>query len=71
MEEKLDPARCPVCGEANGCAMAADPDASHCWCFDATISTETLELVPAEARGTVCVCARCASAPPPSDKVRA
>jgi hypothetical protein len=39
--------------------MAADPDATHCWCFDVTIKPEALERVPAEARGIACVCAAC------------
>ena len=26
------PARCPLCGEPNQCAMAADPEATECWC---------------------------------------
>jgi hypothetical protein len=59
----IDPARCPVCGAENRCAMAADPDASHCWCFDVTISAESLSRVPAEARGVACLCARCGGMP--------
>jgi hypothetical protein len=43
--------------------MAADAAASGCWCFDVTMSPESLELVPKEARGIACICARCASAP--------
>jgi hypothetical protein len=60
----IDPARCPVCGADNRCAMAADPDASRCWCFDVAISAESLSLIPAEARGVACVCARCAATLP-------
>jgi len=56
----VDPARCPLCDGENACAMAADPDAEHCWCFDATFAPKTLERVPAEARGIACVCAPCA-----------
>ena len=59
----VDPTRCPLCGADNRCAMAADPDATYCWCFDATIAAETLERVPAEARGVACVCAACAKPP--------
>jgi len=39
--------------------MAADPEATHCWCFDVTIRSEALERVPTEAQGVACVCARC------------
>jgi hypothetical protein len=56
----VDPARCPLCGAENLCAMAADPEAIHCWCFDVTVANEALERVPAEARGVACVCAACA-----------
>jgi Cysteine-rich CWC len=61
MEASADPSRCPLCGEANACAMAVDPNASRCWCFDVTIAPEALDCVPAEARGVACICARCAS----------
>jgi len=57
----VDPARCPLCGAGNACAMTADPDAKHCWCFDAVMSTEALARVPPEAMGVACICARCAS----------
>jgi cysteine-rich CWC protein len=57
----VDPARCPLCGVDNACAMAADPAARDCWCADATISARALERVPAEAKRVACVCARCAS----------
>ncbi|MBI2963561.1 MAG: cysteine-rich CWC family protein [Deltaproteobacteria bacterium] len=56
-----DPARCPLCGAANACAMAADPSASRCWCFEAAIAPEALERVPAAARGVACICPRCAT----------
>jgi hypothetical protein len=55
----VDPSRCPLCTGANHCAMVADPDATHCWCFDVTIAAEALERVPAEARGVACVCVDC------------
>jgi hypothetical protein len=41
--------------------MAADPNATRCWCFDVEIAPEALERVPAGARGVACVCARCAA----------
>ena len=56
----VDPSRCPLCGRSNQCAMVADPEATHCWCFDVTIAPEALERVPAEARGVACVCLECA-----------
>lgn len=59
-----DPTRCPICGGDNRCAMAADPGAADCWCFAAPVSPEALRAVPEEARGLVCICARCAAGPP-------
>ena len=64
-----DPARCPLCGEANACAMqaagAAISPSPSCWClalpapdFPATL----LERVPPASRGRACICTRCAAA---------
>jgi hypothetical protein len=35
--------------------------AETCWCFDATIPSEVIERIPADARGVVCVCKACVS----------
>jgi hypothetical protein len=53
----VDPRRCPLCGAANGCALA--DGATTCWCFCETISAELLERVPPEAQGVVCICRAC------------
>jgi hypothetical protein len=66
----MDPARCPLCGAENRCAMAADPAAEDCWCFTAQVSAEALARVPEEARGAVCLCARCAAGRTPETPVR-
>ncbi len=50
--------RCPLCGGPNECGMAAGK--SECWCFEAKIAPEVLARVPEEAKGKVCVCAKCA-----------
>jgi hypothetical protein len=42
----VDPARCPVCGASNGCAMAAGGD-GKCWCVDVRMSPEALARIPA------------------------
>ena len=52
--------RCPLCGGANDCGGA--PAKSECWCEKLTISREVIEMVPGEAKGKVCVCAKCAQA---------
>jgi hypothetical protein len=58
-----DPARCPLCGGDNRCAMEIEQATGQtqppCWCVTQTIPAGLLERLPAEARGTACVCARC------------
>jgi len=56
---ELKPDRCPICGGPNDCGMAAVK--SECWCASVKISPEALALVPEEAKGKVCICAKCAS----------
>jgi len=56
-----DPARCPVCTQANDCGMARGE--STCWCFEAVISPTALDAVPEEALGKICICRRCAGVP--------
>lgn len=62
----LDPSRCPVCGDQNGCAAVAAgrERCTDCWCFRVTIPAEALARVPAAARDRACLCARCAGAIP-------
>ena len=55
----FDPARCPICGELNECATAADPDATECWCEAVKFPQDLLARVPEGALGTICVCRRC------------
>jgi hypothetical protein len=57
-----DPARCPVCGDANACGVAAG--SSDCWCFGAAIPDAALAAVPPEARGEACICRACATREP-------
>ncbi|MDH4283086.1 MAG: cysteine-rich CWC family protein [Myxococcales bacterium] len=56
-----DTTRCPLCGQANECAIAAGRDAESCWCMNVIIDTAALASIPPEARGKVCICVRCAS----------
>lgn len=56
----FDPQRCPLCGEPNGCAMAAGAAEGSCWCASVTIPRAALECIPVAARGVACVCRRCA-----------
>ena len=57
----LDPTRCPLCALPNVCGMAAGE--ASCWCFDAQLAPEALARIPERARGVVCICAKCGSAP--------
>jgi hypothetical protein len=57
----VDPARCPLCGEANDCQIAAGR--ATCWCFDSPVPPDVLACVPPEAQGVACVCQTCASEP--------
>ena len=55
----IDPAHCPLCGEPNQCAMAADPEADECWCESDKFPHDLLARVPTNAVGRVCICQRC------------
>jgi len=60
----VDASRCPLCGEANGCAIERERETGQaqgpCWCMQAGVSAEALALVPPDARGLACICGRCA-----------
>ncbi|MDP2742677.1 MAG: cysteine-rich CWC family protein [Hydrogenophaga sp.] len=59
----FDPARCPLCGGDNRCAMeierATGLQQPPCWCVSATFSPDLLARIPADAGGKACVCATC------------
>jgi Cysteine-rich CWC len=58
LNSRFSPDRCPLCGGPNDCGVAQGKD--QCWCFTANISPEALAPLPEEARGKICICARCA-----------
>ena len=62
----IDATRCPICGEANRCAVELARDSGNaqasCWCMQADFSAALLSKAPDAARGTACICARCAAA---------
>ncbi len=64
----LDASLCPLCGQANQCAMELEKATGQaqppCWCTRADIrfSQALLARVPPQARGQACICARCALA---------
>lgn len=56
---EVDNAKCPLCGESNQCAVAADPNAIACWCESVTFPDELLAKMPADAVRKSCVCQKC------------
>ena len=65
---ELKQERCPLCGGPNECGLAAGK--SECWCFEAKIAPEVLERVLKEAKGKVCVCAKCAGGSATDRRIR-
>jgi hypothetical protein len=61
----MDTSRCPICGAENACAMARDPGAGDCWCFNTPITQQARSAIPEDAMGLVCICARCATSETP------
>ncbi len=59
-----DPARCPLCGGPNRCALETQRSTGEpqppCWCTQVTFSAETLARVPDAARQKACLCQACA-----------
>ncbi|HEY4665618.1 MAG TPA: cysteine-rich CWC family protein [Comamonas sp.] len=68
MSSILDSSRCPLCGQANQCAVAAGLPPESCWCMQASIAPEALERVPAKQRGKACVCPACGQAAVTNDQ---
>lgn len=60
----LDPSRCPICGQANQCAMEVEKATGQpqdpCWCMQVDFNAELLAQLPAESRGQACICRSCA-----------
>ncbi|MDR0276128.1 MAG: cysteine-rich CWC family protein [Burkholderiaceae bacterium] len=60
-----DPARCPLCGQPNGCAMqtakATGQPQPPCWCAQVQIDHATLAALPPQAIGRACLCRACAT----------
>lgn len=54
--------RCPLCGKANRCVIAAGHSDAPCWCFEAQIDPAALERLTPEQRDQACLCPACAGA---------
>ena len=60
--EPLPACACPLCGAANGCAVARSGRFEvDCWCRRASPSPEALGGVPAALRARACLCPACFS----------
>ncbi|MBC8506896.1 MAG: cysteine-rich CWC family protein [Anaerolineales bacterium] len=57
--KKPNTAICPLCGEPNHCAVAADPNATECWCESLEFPHELLAQIPGDAVRKTCVCQKC------------
>ena len=55
-----DTSRCPLCGQANQCAIVAGLPPESCWCMNEPVSREALARVPADLQGKSCLCPHCA-----------
>lgn len=47
---------CPFCRGSNKCQAG---DKSPCWCFNATIPAELIELLPQNVQNKSCICFAC------------
>lgn len=56
---KIDTVICPLCGQLNDCAMAADPNAIECWCEELKFPQELLDQVPENSLHQTCICQNC------------
>lgn len=50
---------CPLCGSSNQCAVAADPNATECWCESVVFPEELLAIIPKNAVRKQCICQKC------------
>ena len=61
----IDPSLCPLCGQANRCAMELEKETGMaqgpCWCTAVTFDSAQLDSVPDTAKRLACICTACAS----------
>ena len=53
--------RCPLCGEANRCVIAAGAQ-ERCWCVEESFEAALRDRAARAEGPPRCICARCASA---------
>jgi hypothetical protein len=58
-----DPTLCPLCGQANECAMEVERATGvmqpPCWCSQVKFEAALLSRIPEHTRGKACVCPEC------------
>jgi hypothetical protein len=61
-----DPNLCPLCGQANECAMEIERTTGvlqpPCWCSQVKFEAALLSRIPEHVRGKSCVCPACGRA---------
>jgi hypothetical protein len=64
MQTRVDASACPLCGQANRCAMEVERETGvkqpPCWCTRVDFSAELLARIPEASRRKACVCQACA-----------
>ncbi len=56
IEEAIDEARCPLCGQGNSCGAHRD---ETCWCCEIKMPKGLIELVPQASKNKACICKPC------------
>jgi hypothetical protein len=60
----LDASLCPICGQANQCAMETERATGQkqppCWCTRAAFAPDLLAQLPPAVQGQACICQACA-----------
>ncbi|MBW2940264.1 cysteine-rich CWC family protein [Zhongshania aquimaris] len=55
----FNPALCPLCEQANQCAVAAGEDPSSCWCMYTVISENAKRTANQQGDSKRCLCKQC------------
>jgi len=60
-----DPRHCPLCGQANQCAMEVERltgvKQGPCWCTQVDFNRAVLDRLSDAERGKACICQACAT----------
>ncbi|MFB9276031.1 cysteine-rich CWC family protein [Cohnella cellulosilytica] len=58
----IDPGKCPLCGQGNACASAANEPPGACWCAGEKFPPGLFDLLPPGTRNKACICQACLKA---------